>query len=168
MRRKLVAALLLSSVMMAGTARADEAELLARIETLEQRVAQLEQMMGIGEAPATETEAAQETSTETISLGTGTWIVGEDLPEGKYNITCASGMGSLYFYNSLDERKEDIYNAYEMHLMCGDDVREEMLASPYEMDTVMSVYSTTLNNVSFDDGNCIYSELQEIILTPVQ
>lgn len=151
---------------MAMPARADEAELLARIEALEQRVAQLEATIAGGEA-SQEAITEDGNADETITLGTGTWIVGQDVPPGKYKITCISGLGMLHFYTSYEERKENEYNSYEDHLMCGTNVFDEMANSPYDTDTIMSMYTSEINNVLLEDGYCIYSELQEILLTPL-
>lgn len=68
MRRKLVAALLLGSIMMAMSVKADEAELLARIEALEARVSALEAKAGIapeGTAATQEQETVQQEDVET-------------------------------------------------------------------------------------------------------
>ena len=152
-----------ASIMMALPVHADEAELLARIEALELRVAQLEALLGAGDVSS---EVQQDISAgEAIELETGTWIVGEDIPAGKYDMTCTSGAGSVYFYNSYEEMKTEKYSFTETYYMGSEAQRIRFKDSE---EKYYSIFTRIVNNIRLEDGNCVNSEAPAILLTPVE
>lgn len=172
MKKKIMAALLLSSLMMAIPARADEAELLARIEALEQRVAQLEQMMGIGEDIEEEiTEALPTKDTAAVELTIGNWMVGEDIAAGKYNLTAASDVVTFCsVYKDLDARLNhtgflDFYTVASEGFL---DDYVESLGNTEEALAWRETQTTVIYNVYLQDGQCIEIENGPAAFTPVQ
>lgn len=163
MKKRLIATILIG-ILMTTPAMADEAELLARIEALEQRVEQLEQMLGIGDQTA-ETQAEIASTGETITLATGTWIVGEDLPAGTYDMICTSGAGSVYFYNSYEDKENEKYSFTETYYM-GSEAQRIRFGDSEE--AYYGMFTKIVNNIHLEDGNCIYTEAPEIELTPMQ
>ncbi|WP_047983570.1 hypothetical protein [Ornithinibacillus californiensis] len=67
------------------------------------------------EVPADEPATRDNSSAQETTLNTGTFIVGEDIPAGRYVIT-GDGMGNLFVYdeNGLPEVNEILDNSAEM------------------------------------------------------
>ena len=160
-RMKKIIIVLLATIIMTATVNADETE--DRIADLERRVAELERIVAELTGGSDAAEVVLPTG-EPIELGTGTWIVGEDIPEGKYNLTCDSGYATVYFYPSLQSRQDEEYSFTEMYLIASDAFLESARSTYAEystedaIDSLLSMYATTINNVYVYDGNCIYVE----------
>lgn len=142
---------------MAMPARADEAELLARIEALEQRVTQLETLIsGSEEVIEGETDAANQQAS-VITLGSGNWIVGEDIPAGVYNLTSDSYLGGyLWIYKDISERVNGGF-ALEFYTVPGqasvEEYKEDLDGNDYSsMDD--TVY-TTISNIYILGEQCL-------------
>lgn len=153
----------LALLMFAAPVKADEAELLARIEALELRVSQLEALLSEGDVSAEEQQDVS--ARDGIELETGTWIVGEDIPAGKYDMTCTSGAGSVYFYNSYEEMKAEKYSFTETYYMGSEAQRIRFKDSE---EKYYSIFTRIVNNIRLEDGNCVNSEAPAILLTPVE
>lgn len=144
-----------------------------KIEELEQRIVILEQMLGVSpeetpsETPSSET--AGQTTAEAITLGVGTWIVGEDLAPGKYNLTCPSGYSYIKIYNSYEDRKLKDYSYIESYMMANEDYLNEAFSYLDEdaIKTYEAFYSYDVSNVRLDNDMCIYIENGSIDFTPV-
>ena len=162
MKKLLIAMAAMAAMVM--PARADEAELLARIEALEQRVAQLEALI-VGGKTIPESSTEQITEVKEITLATGTWIVGEDLPAGKYYVECTSGYGSVLFYSSLEARQSDEYNYFEGNVLVSKALSEK-LGEQSEDGT--STHITEINNVRLEDGNCIYTDAPTVMFRLIE
>lgn len=171
--KKVITIGLILAIMAAAPARAADEDLLRRIDDLEERVSLLEILVGV-DLPGenTQAEADQPDQSDQVVLAVGTWIVGEDFPAGKYTVTCTDGSGMLYFYNSYEDRKENEYSYSETYYM-GSSAFVESVVKTYEnlgsdgLEAIKSMYTTEINNVRLEDGNCIYSEASELTLTPI-
>ena len=148
--------------------RADEAELLARIEALELRVAQLEALIIGGNEEITEQEVTGSEAIDTFTLNTGTWIVGDDFPSGKYNITCISGAGMIYFYNSYEDRKNNPYLARESYYLSTQGLIDELADFYGSDDLIAGIYKTEINNIRLSDGDCVHVEASSVQFVPVE
>lgn len=151
---KRLVAVLLASTLLTTPVCAEDLE--ARVEALEQRVAALEQLLSV-QAP----EEAEQTT-----LAVGTWIVGEDINAGKYNLTCDEGSTVCYVYKSLDDKLNDevwdeIYSASSQAFI--DAVAETM---PELTEQLASMYSTEVFNIYLTDGQCIEVEGSAAVFTP--
>ena len=153
----------LALLMFAVPVEADEAELLARIEALELRVSQLEELLGANLCTVEPAETPASSSYGSIELAAGTWVVGEDLPAGKYNLTCSSGSGSVCFYKSLEQKERERFD-YDYEYFMGS---QEEIDEKAEKYNITNFYTAEVNNIRLEDGNCIYSEAPTIVLTPV-
>ena len=153
---------------------ASELSLEQRVSDLEQRIEILEQMLGVSteEITQNDTEAPNDVTpaADAIALSTGTWIVGEDIAPGKYNLTCPTGSTTVYLYNSYEEKREDIYNCTEMYNMASESYIQSSVSSASEDLAYLyeSIYSTLVSNVRLDDGMCIYIDGGTIELSIVQ
>ena len=162
--KKLLPICVLACALTAFPAMADEAELLARIEALEQRVAQLEAMIGVSAESEVLVQEAPAQNNGAIELAAGTWVVGEDIPAGKYNLTCSSGSGSVCFYGSLEQKERERYDYdYEYFMGSQEEIKEKA-----EKYNITNMYTAEVNNIRLEEGNCIYSEAAAILLTPVE
>lgn len=132
-----------------------DTDLSARIEELEQRICALEEIVSrLDKASTTESPVVQ--TGDAVTLATGTWIVGEDISAGKYNITCPSGEVSLKLYDSYEIRKQKDYSYFERYNISSQSYYDEMKALLGE--SVSTIYSVQANNVRLENGNCIFSE----------
>lgn len=98
-----------------------------------------------------------EQSGESMILGTGTYIVGEDIPEGKYDFNMISGGGSVYIYENFDEYNNgEIWDKY-FHLG----------AEGTKYLEKFSGYSTSASNIRLTQGKClVISSGMEIEVIP--
>lgn len=152
-----IAALILA---LSTPAIASESELLIRIEALEERISVLESLLGISDVQQEETESAEivESAGTNITLGTGTWIVGEDIPAGKYKIVCQDGTSTIKIYNSYEDRVNKSYSYVEDYMMSNEEYIERTFSMLGEdtVNTYKSLYVFEVNNVYLSDGMCLY------------
>lgn len=142
---------------------AGEDELIARIEALEERVSALETLLGGS------TEQIP-TATDEITLSSGTYIIGEDMPAGKYNLSCADGTSEINFYNDYQSRKSDEYSYFEHYNLASQAYIDYMTITLGEayVQNLSSLYTTEVNNIRLEEPNCIYIDGSSVIFTPVQ
>lgn len=145
---------------------------LAKIDELENRIAELEANQATTEA-LTEAETAAIASedpgtSEPFVLDAGTWIVGEDLPEGKYNIKCIGGTGTISFYDDYETKKEREYDYFEYYMMASDEYFQSLAALGQDMvNSMKALYTQSANNIRLENGNCIYLDSLSVQFTPV-
>lgn len=159
MRKLLIA--LVSVALMAVPVRADEAELLARIEALEQRVAQLEQLIGPNKSASVSKDASGSTIFEL-----GAYVCGEDFDPGKYDIIAISGHGTVKIYDSYED-----YNNSHYHHKDFDLIDQAFLDDETHMmhDYYVQFYSVRANNIKLDECECLVIDSGlKIQLVPVE
>lgn len=139
---------------------AGEEDLIARIEMLEERIARLEELLEDGSQAKSETAAAE----ESVTLGVGTWLVGEDIHAGRYNLTSGTDAGSICtIYKSLDEKLDggfmtDFYSVTtETYLESAKDIFDS---------SILDGMQTEIFNVYLQDGQCLEIEGSPMIFTP--
>jgi hypothetical protein len=77
-----------------------------------------------------------------LELSQGEYLVGDNIPEGKCDLTGVSGWGFIYIYNSESSYEKDDWDKYI--LMCGQE---------YANDTdVSGLYSLTYSNLNLKKG----------------
>jgi len=77
-------------------------------------------------------------------LGPGEYLVGTDIPSGKYNLTCISGAGVVYIYSSSkDYENEELW------------VKTVNLASGDILESLKSMYSLTFKNLTIKNNQYI-------------
>jgi hypothetical protein len=85
---------------------------------------------------------------EPFELSTGTYVIGEDLQAGKYDIKAVKGSAVLYIYKSLDEyEKGKSYSYDESYALA----TEDSSAMEYWPES----YSTSATNVRLKEGKCL-------------
>lgn len=144
---------------------AGEEDLLARISALEERVAVLESMLDV----SSEQTEALPPAADALTLSAGTYIVGEDIPAGKYNLTCNSGSGSVKIYDNYETRRSGDYNYFEDYTICSQEYMDYIgsaLGEDY-LQTVASLYTLEAKNVRLEAPNCVFIDGTNIIFTPV-
>lgn len=159
--KKLSLALVIATLSMSLTVYGGDAELLSRIKALEERVARLEVLVS---GPESKTTTAQSEAEDAITLNPGTWIVGEDIPAGRYNLTSSSDGGAMcYVYESLDDKLsgelwDDFYSlSTEAYL----EQYKDMFDS-----SILDSLVTEVFNVYMLDGQCIEIEGSAMVFTP--
>lgn len=165
MKKALIAVLL--SLAIAAPAAGSEyddkiAELEARIAALEARLDALE-----GKPAELPVNAAG----EPFSLGVGTFIVGEDLPEGKYNVICGEGTAVVTLFQDLATKEESDYMYKERYDLASKSYLDS-LASTYaeigmDSEIITSIWTEEVNNFRVYAGNCIVIEDNGVTFTPV-
>lgn len=169
MKKRLVA--LLAAVMVCAAPYAVHAEavdLEARVAALEARVAALEALLG-GSVEESPLEEEMPAATEAITLAAGTYIVGEDLPAGKYKITCADGTSEVKIYNDYETRKRSEYGYFEDYDLCTQsylDYLSSIMGEAY-LQTLAAIYTLEANNVRLEAPNCIFIDGSSLVFTPV-
>ena len=161
--KKAIAIGLILAITASVPAFAGEDELIARIEELEERVSALETLLG-GSAEQ------MQPATDEITLSSGTYIIGEDMPAGKYNLSCADGTSEIKFYNDYQSRKSDEYSYFENYNMASQayiDYITDTLGEEY-VQNLSALYATVVNNVRLEEPNCIYIDGSNVTFTPVQ
>lgn len=80
------------------------------------------------------------------SLSQGTYVVGEDIIAGKYDLKALGGTGIIWIYSSLDAYEKDKYDSLETYALSGS---EDVLK---ELD---NMYTDTCKNMRLKSGYCI-------------
>ena len=164
MTKKLMIAILLSCIMMVTPVMAKgitKAELLAKIEALEQRVAQLEAQLGVSALDELSVEASQY-----VTLTMGGWIAGEDFPAGKYDLAPTSGHGDVQVYGSFDEYQAGRYRKQEFSLISQELLDDTSLSNH---DYYVQFYSPKASNIQLAEGVYVYIDsTMSLALIPVQ
>lgn len=153
-----------AAFLFATPAFASDEDVLARIEALEQRVTALENMLSSSD----ETETPLTTG-EVITLDVGTWIVGNDISAGKYNLTCANDAGSVcYVYKSLDDKLNDEIWAdmYSVSTEAYKNMYAESFKDSDSLDVMLDMIQTIIYNVYLQDGQCVVIEGAPMTFTP--
>ena len=153
-----------AAFLFATPAFASDEDVLARIEALEQRVTALENMLSSSD----ETETPLTTG-EVITLDVGTWIVGDDISAGKYNLTCANDAGSVcYVYKSLDDKLNDEIWAdmYSVSTEAYKNMYAESFKDSDSLDVMLDMIQTIIYNVYLQDGQCVVIEGAPMTFTP--
>lgn len=154
MKKKIIVALLIGSMMASPVTGASAKEqkptvkqLEKRIEALEERVAYLESLIGAGAQDGTsaDVETADQAG-EAVTLGAGTYIVGEDIAEGKYDFTAISGGGTVEVYSNYEDYESGGYPD-DHYMMASEN-------SAY-MEAIPDLYSSSLSNIRLSGGKCI-------------
>ena len=169
--KKLIVSVVTAMMMFSSVAMASDADYEARIADLERRVAALEEKLGISSQEEAQTEAASlPAATEPVSLGIGTWIVGEDIPAGKYNLTSPDGTSYIKIYKSYDDRAAEEYSYFEDYSVTSQAYLDALLeASGGEnKELYTSMYPTTASNIRLEDGYCLYIEEATADFTPAE
>lgn len=85
-------------------------------------------------------------------LGVGTYVIGEDIEAGKYDLFAIKGSGSVNVYNSYDEYANDQYGfeAFESYDMKEENASVGMLNE--------DVYTQSISNVRLEEGQCLVIE----------
>jgi len=125
-----------------------------------------EQPDAVPETPPTEEETVQ--VPDTVTLTPGTYIVGEDLPAGKYDMECVSGLGTVDLYKDYETRMTKDYDTIETYLMTTEAYFDAVDIPGYDMSTLKSLYTFSVKNVRLADGNCIYVDTITVDLIPIQ
>lgn len=112
-----------------------------KVEALEDRISKLEQLLSDQD--------------DKLILEPGTYIGGDDIPVGEYSFTVSgTGLGCFYQYDSYATYLENDYVlAYPM---LDEESKEDLLKQGVK--AVSSLYSTELNSVKVEGGNCIQVE----------
>lgn len=162
--KKLIVAVTAALLFCTVPVYADDADLLARIEALEERVTALEALLSSSSGSAETVQTG-----EPVTLEVGTWIVGEDIPAGKYNLTCATDAGAMCtVYKSLEDKLNqtgmtDLYSI-------STEAYKEMYASLFDDDEGLSAtldsLQTEIFNAYISDGQCLEIEGGSITFTP--
>lgn len=105
-------------------------------------------------APAEETESEVETEmvqTEGImdpfQLSAGTFIIGEDIPSGKYDFIANTGSSQIYIYKSYDDFKDSEYSFTQTYNLGAE--------GSTGLESLPDLYSKTASNVRLSDGECL-------------
>lgn len=126
----------------------------SRIEALEQKVAELEQRIAALEGFLNNTENPESfVASQEGTLEPGVYIVGEDIPEGKYTFSITRGEGSLLVYADYSTYKSgDRFDAYEIY-----DVASQNYIDQYKdmMEAYAESLSTEVGNVRLENGECL-------------
>lgn len=86
----------------------------------------------------------------TFTLSAGTYIVGEDIAEGKYDITVLTGVGELDLYESYEVYLEDKYDEIIDYDLKGENSSTGLLNK--------DIFSTKIQNFRITDGQCFTIE----------
>jgi len=170
--KKLVTMLLVGCVSIGTVTFASDTDLEARVAALEERVAALEALLGASGTDSAETPAESQEATaaaEEVTLGIGTWIVGEDIVSGKYNLTSPDGTAGIKIYKSYDDRiNDEIW--IENYDITSQAYLDALLAAAggENEELYRSMYPTLASNVRLEDGFCLYIEDASVTFTPAQ
>ena len=144
-------ALVLTAAIGFGSASALYAEDLGdeeRISTLEEKVEELEDRISKLEQLLLEQD-------DKLILEPGTYIGGDDIPVGEYSFA-VSGTGQGYFYQ-YDSYATYLENDYVLaYPMIDEESKDDLFKQGVK--AVSSLYSTELNSVKVEEGNCIQVE----------
>lgn len=118
-------------------------ELQEKIIELENRVNILEGLLNIASG---EQETTDNVHGESITLGSGLYVIGEDIAEGKYDIITTNGAGSIYIYDNFETYdNDDIWDNY-FHLAAeGTEYIEEH----------SDMFSVSISNLRLTSGKCM-------------
>ena len=147
---------------------ADDQDLISRIEALEkenkllkERVYRLEssvfeeEIKGMVDAiNGWESESEEETG---VTLYSGTYVVGEDLDAGKYNIKIEDGVGTMYIFPSYDiyvSSNKGLLEALSYQYVASDEYIQGLKDSEY-ISTMASIYTSNISNIRLTDGVCV-------------
>jgi hypothetical protein len=168
--KKLIVSVVTATMMFSSVAMASDADYEARIAELEHRVAVIEEKLGITSDVETQIEESIPAATNTVSLGIGTWIVGEDIPAGKYNLTSPDGTAYVKIYKSYDDRISDEHSFIESYNVTSQAYIDALLeASGGEnAELYSSLYHPSASNIRLEDGFCLYIEDATADFTPAQ
>lgn len=166
--KKLVVSIIVATMMLSSVAMAADADYEARIAELERRVAALEEKLGIASQEGSQAAETLPAATEPVLLGVGTWIVGEDIPAGKYNLTSPDGTAYVKIYKSYDDRISDEYDYFESYDVTSQDYIDALLdASGGEnAELYASLYNPSASNIRLEDGFCLFIEDATAEFTP--
>lgn len=125
-----------------------------RIEALEQKVSELEQRIATLEGLLSNSNNSENiVASSEGTLEPGVYIVGEDIPEGKYTFSITRGEGSLLVYADYSTYKSgDRFDAYEIY-----DVASQNYIDQYKdmMEAYAESLSTEVGNVRLENGECL-------------
>ena len=167
--KRIIVATLSAVIMLSSAVFASDADYEARIAALERRVAILEEKLGITSDGGLQSEESLPAATDTVSLGIGTWIVGEDIPAGKYDLTSPDGTAFVKIYKSYEDRVNEEYSYFESYDVTSQAYIDALLeASGGEnAELYASLYHPSASNIRLEDGYCLYIEEATADFTPV-
>lgn len=150
----------LSVFLFATPCFAGDDDILARIEALEQQVADLQAQIDAlsGISSNTTTDESSPAPGESITLEVGTWVVGDDIPAGKYNITCSNDAGAMiYVYKSLDDKLNDelFSDIYSVTSEAAKAAFADLYDDNPSADVLLDSMNTVVYNVYLIDGQCL-------------
>lgn len=169
MKKKIIALLMSATLFVAPNcvyAKSDA----ERIAELEERVAKLERDFEtlikiidieidrleekIDGTSGSQESVAEDVASDGQSLSPGVYVVGEDIPSGKYSFSVISGVGEMKLYNSYDEYRNDSgWDCFEDYSLASQKYIDELNQETGEM--MSALYSSTAGNVKLEDGMCI-------------
>lgn len=116
------------------------------IAELGKRVSALEELLNCA---SIEQSVSDYTSGEIITLGSGMYVVGEDIPDGKYDILTTSGAGTIYVYKSFESYDNDeIWGKYFQ--VAAEGTRQ--------IEKYSDMYSVSISNLRLTSGKCMVIE----------
>lgn len=156
MRKKIFISMLSASLFLSPAcvyaAEQTDAE---RIALLEQKIVELEQRIVALEGKNQPAEHAK--ITDEGILNQGIYIVGEDIPAGKYCFTAKSGIGVIYTYKSYDLYQQDEYSFNEMYQIAPQEFLDGF-SDNKDLGFIASSISTSVDNVRLTDGMCLKTD----------
>lgn len=125
-----------------------------RIEALEQKVAELEQRIATLEGLLSNSNNSENiVASSEGTLEPGAYIVGEDIPEGKYSFSVIRGEGELLLFLDYNTYKTgDRFDAFESY-----DMASQEYINQYQdtMTAYAESLSTEVGNVHLESGDCL-------------
>lgn len=125
----------------------------SRIEALEQKVTELEQRIAALEgffSNSDDTDSVVSGSEEV--LNPGVYVVGEDIPAGKYSFHITDGVGMIEAYGSYDAYKANDYNDYECYGAASETYKDSLDS---DLESLNALYSSDIGNIPLQNGMCL-------------
>lgn len=85
-------------------------------------------------------------------LNSGVYVVGEDIPAGKYAFTITDGVGIISVYDSYDDYKNDNYEHSEEYPVASKKYKESLDS---DLESIKSLYSSEIGNLPLENGMCV-------------
>mgnify|MGYP000044325303 FL=1 len=85
-------------------------------------------------------------------LNPGVYIIGEDIPAGKYTFSITDGAGIISVYDSYDDYKNDDYEHSEEYHVASKKYKESLGS---DLESINSLYSSEIGNLPLENGMCV-------------
>ena len=89
---------------------------------------------------------------DTGRLNPGVYIIGEDIPAGKYTFSITDGAGIISVYDSYDDYKNDDYEHSEEYHVASKKYKESLGS---DLESINSLYSSEIGNLPLENGMCV-------------